>query len=74
MARKEGVVDIRMVTELDAEGEGKIGAQLATYAKLTRKAASGPIDAASKAGREFVRMVGLVGNGERMCDLSGRLV
>jgi hypothetical protein len=65
VARQEGVVDIRMVTELDSDGDGKIGAQLATYAKLSRRAASGPIDAAGKAGREFVRMVSLVGQGER---------
>lgn len=58
------MVEIPMVTELDAEGEGKIGAQLATYAKLSRKAASGPVQAASKAGREFIRMVQLVGQGQ----------
>lgn len=57
------MVDIPVVTELDADGDGKIGAQLATYAKLSRRAANGPLDAAGKAGREFVRMVQLVGQG-----------
>lgn len=65
IARKEGVVDLKVVTELDRDGDGKIGAQLATYAKLTRKAAAGPIDAAGRAAQEFTRMVGLVGKGER---------
>lgn len=64
VARKEGVVEIPIVTELDADGDGKIGAQLATYAKLSRKAASGPLEAAGKAGKEFVRMVQIVGSGK----------
>ncbi len=63
IARKEGVVEIPLTTELDADGDGKIGAQLATYAKLSRKAASSPLEAAGKAGSEFVRMVQLVGSG-----------
>lgn len=67
IARKEGVVEIPLTTELDADGDGKIGAQLATYAKLSRKAASGPIEAAGKAGKEFGRMVQLVGSGNDIC-------
>ena len=66
IARKEGLVEVPMITELDADGDGKIGAQLATYAKLSRKAASGPVQAAGKAGREFVRMVQLVGQGQAL--------
>lgn len=56
-------MELPLTTELDADGDGKIGAQLATYAKLSRKAASGPIEAARKAGTEFGRMVQLVGSG-----------
>ena len=64
IARKEGVVDIPVMTELASDGDGKMGVQLATYAKLTRKAATGPADAAAKAAKEFVRLGGLVGGGE----------
>lgn len=61
------MVEIPLLTELDADGDGKIGAQLATYAKLSRRAASGPIEAAGKAGKEFVRMVQIVGQGKPCC-------
>ena len=64
IARKDGVVDIPVTTALDAQGDGMIGAQLSTYAKITREAAKGPVDAAGKAGSEFGRMVSLVAKGE----------
>ena len=63
VARKEGLVEIPMVSELDAAGDGKIGAQLATYAKIGRVKATGPLDAAQKAGDEFGRMFKMVGSG-----------
>ena len=64
IARKDGLVDIPVTTALDSQGDGMIGAQLSTYAKITREAAQGPVDAAGKAGREFGRMVSLVATGE----------
>ena len=64
IARKDGVVEIPVTTALDAQGDGMIGAQLSTYAKITREASKGPVDAAGKAGREFGRMVSLVAKGE----------
>ena len=64
MARKgAGVLDIPMTPELDAEGDGKIGAQLATYAKVLRSKANGPVDAAQRAVSEFGRLYGLVAGG-----------
>lgn len=64
VARKDGVVEVPVVSELGSDGDGKIGAQLATYAKVLRVKATGPLDAAQKAGEEFGRMFSTVGNGE----------
>ena len=63
VARKDGFVEVPMVAELDSKGDGKIGAQLATYAKVARVKATGPVDAAQKAGEEFTRMFKMVGSG-----------
>ena len=65
VARKEGVVEIPIVSELGSDGDGKIGAQLATYAKVSRIKATSPLDAAKKAGEEFGRMINLVGSGQQ---------
>lgn len=70
VARKDGLVEVPMVAELDSKGDGKIGAQLATYAKVARVKATGPVDAAQKAGEEFARMFKMVGSGHPRPNLA----
>lgn len=67
VARKDSIMDVPVIAELGADGDGKIGAQLATYAQVRRVKASGIVDAGRKAGDEFGRMMNMVSSGTISC-------